>query len=76
MKDETRRNDISMEQIIKEAEQEVMLLCSNTGKAYIKVSREKAASQLIPVDSETFEEWFRAYCYDKYGRIREECGSN
>lgn len=69
MESETRRNDISMEQIIKEAEREVMLLCSNTGKAYIKVSRENAASQLIPVDSETFEEWFRAYCYDKYGRI-------
>ncbi len=33
MESETRRNDISMEQIIKEAEREVMLLCSNTGKA-------------------------------------------
>ena len=69
MKSEMARSEISMEQIIKEAEMETELLCSNTNRAYIKVSRGNEAVILMPVDSEAFEEWFRAYCYDKYGKI-------
>ncbi len=69
MEDRMAKNEIPMERIIKEAEQETELFCSTTGKAYIKVSRGNAATQLILVDSEAFEEWFRAHCYERYGKI-------
>lgn len=63
------RNDISMEQVIKEAEQEIELICSITGQAYIRAANEKEGMRLIAVDSDLFQQWFRSYCYDGYGMI-------
>lgn len=61
------KNDISMEQVIKEAEQEIELICSITGQAYIRAANEKEGMRLIAVESESFQQWFRSYCYDGYG---------
>ena len=58
-----------MEQVIKEAEQEIELICSTTGQAYIRAANEKEGMRLIAVESESFQQWFRSYCYDGYGII-------
>lgn len=68
------KNEISMEQIIKEVEKEVRLICSTTGKAYLKTTDENNVTKLLAVDSDSFEHWFRSYCYSKYGMILSSGG--
>lgn len=63
------KHEISMEDIIKEVEKEVQLIYSTTGQVYVKTSDENNALRLFPVDSDSFEQYFRSYCYDKHGII-------
>lgn len=57
------KSDISIEEIIREAEKYVKLFCSSTGQAYIKTCD---ADNVLPVESDAFEQWFRSYCYENY----------
>lgn len=68
------KHEISMEQIIKEAEKEVKLICSTTGKVYLKTTDVNNLTKLIAVDSDSFEQWFRSYCYSKYEMILSSGG--
>lgn len=68
------KGKITMEEIIKEVEKEVMLFCSTTGQAYLKGSGKNGDVRLILIESDDFEQWLRAYCYDKYDMILSSGG--